>query len=187
MSFPKPRIPQLLGAAKSLSEGQSVYPHVKLDVPIIQLNQPIAAGNVAQSIALNYSLLNGFSTRFATLFREYAIVGGKFEVRMNNVVNPAGTLAVFIEEQVNSIPTAGRALNRARLDVLITQQTVPGSYTLTWTPRDILDLDYVDVATSFNPAYLNIFTDVTNFGTLGTTTAEIIITGALALEFRGYQ
>ncbi len=187
MSFPKPRIPQLLGAARALGDSQSVYPHVKLDMPITQVNQPIAAGAVAVSVALNFSLINAWSTRIATLFREYAIVGAKLEVRINNIANPAGILAVFMEEETNAVPTATRALSRPRLDVLICQQTVPGAYTITWTPRDILDLDYVDVATSFNPVYLNLYTDVANMGTLNTTTAEIIVTGALALEFRGFQ
>lgn len=187
MSFPKPRIPQLLGAARALGDSQSVYPHVKLDMPISQINQPIAAGAVAVSVALNFSLINNWSTRVATLFREYAIVGAKLEVRINNVTTPAGILAVFMEEEVNTMPTAARTLNRPRLDVLIAQQTVPGAYTITWTPRDILDLDYVDVATSFNPVYLNMYTDVANLGTLAGTAAEVIVTGALALEFRGFQ
>ncbi len=186
MSFPKPRIPRLLGAARNLGNSMSVYPTVDLDMPITQVNQPITAGAVAVSVALNFSLVDNFSTRIATLFREYAIVGVKLEIRINNVTSPAGVLACFIEEETNAAPTAAKALNRPRLDVLICQQTVPGAYTLTWTPRDLLDLDYVDTATSFNPAYVNLYTDVANFGTLAGTAAEVIITGAIAFTFRGF-
>lgn len=186
MSFPKPRIPQLLGSARTLSNAQSVYPQVKLDLPISSINFAVVAGALASSVALNFSLIRNWTTRFASLFREYAIVGAKLELRINNVVAPAGVITAFIEEQVATVATADRALARPRLDLLIAAQSVPGAYTLTWTPRDILDLDFVDTATSFAPCYLDIYTDVANFGTLNTTTCELIVTGAIAFEFRGF-
>ncbi len=186
--FPQPRIPRLLGSDRNLGSRNSVYPNnVMLDVPIITTKSSIAAGVLAASIPLDLTKIQAFSSRFASLFQEYAIVGASLEVRMNNTINNAGVLAAFIDEDSSAAPGPTDALNRPRLDVLVAQQFQPGSYRLNWTPRDILDLDYVDCATTFTPAWLKLYTDVGNFGTTATTTGDVLVTGTLALCFRGYN
>lgn len=184
--FPQPRIPRLLGAARNLGSDLSVYPMVKLDLPIGQTKFSVAAGALASYLSVNYSLIANW-TNIASVFRSYAIVGFNFEVRVNNVVNPAGVVCLWIDEEAGSVGTSAEALRRPRLDVLLTQQTVPGSYLLKWTPRDILDLDYTASGTSFSPCYVKVYTDVANFGTTASTTGDVIITGSLAMEFRGYN
>lgn len=186
MSFPKPRIPRLLGAARNLSEGNSVYPTVQLDMPIATVKYSLVAGAMALSVGLDFNLISNWSTRWGAVFREYAIVGAKIEARMNNVVNPAGVIQLFLDEQAAAVPIAADANDRPRLDVLVTQQTVPGAYLLSWTPRDILDLDFVAVGTLFTPVYLKAFATVANNYTTATTTGDLIVTGSLALTFRGY-
>jgi hypothetical protein len=184
--FPQPRIPRLLGAAQNLSSRLSVYPQVRLDVPIIQLKASIVAGAVAAVFPLDISAVANFGTRFGALFREYAVVGAALELRMNNVVQGAGVTACYLDEEAGGAPVAIEALDRPRLDVLTSPQFQPGSYKLNWTPRDILDLDYVAVGTTFTPVYLKVITNVANFNSIAATTGDIIITGALAFDFRGY-
>lgn len=185
--FPQPRLPRLLGAARSLNDSLSVYPHIKLDFPLRQQKASIAAGNVAQNVSIDVTALLTNWTHIATVFREYAVVGLKLEIRMANVVNGAGVVAVYLDESSATAPSAAEAMRRARLDVLINQQTVPGSYMLSWTPRDLLDLDYTASGTAFVPIYLKVYTDTVNFNAGSTTTGDVIITGAVALDLRGYN
>lgn len=184
--FPRPRLPLRLGADSSLPQALSVYPQVNLDVPIIQQNLAIVAGVCASSVALDTTVIQDWATRFAAVFREYAIVGARLELRMNNVAVTSGMAAAFLDEQSAAAPTPSNALNRPRLDMIVGPLFVPRAYRLDWTPRDILDLDYVAVGTNFTPVWLKVITDNGNFGTQNTTTGSIIVTGSLALSFRGY-
>jgi hypothetical protein len=184
--FPQPRIPRLLGSASSLGQGGSVYPHVKLDVPITPQAAVLVAGAAAVAVPLDLTIINLFATRFGGLFREYAIVGANLEVRPNNTINGAGFANVYIDEATGAAPTANEALDRPRLDVLFTQQFTKGAYMLQWSPRDLLDLDYTATGTTFTPAWLKVFASVAGTLTTATTTGQILITGSLAFDFRGY-
>lgn len=185
--FPQPRLPRLLGAAKALSAGSSVYPTINLDVPISQMIVPIVAGAAATSLLIDQSKVSNFVTRFGGLFKEYAIVGARFELRMNNVVQGAGVMGVYLDETSPTVPSAASTLDSARVDVLISPQfSAGGSYRIDWTPRDILDLDYVSTGTVFTPIFLKAFTNTANFNTLAATTGDLLVTGALAFTFRGF-
>jgi hypothetical protein len=150
-------------------------------------NVAIVAGAAATAIGLDLTRVQDWTTRFATLFKEYAIVGARLEIRPQNIANTAGIIAAYLDEQSGAAPTAVEALHRPRLDMTAGPLFVPKAYHIDWTPLDLLDLDFVDVATTFSPVWLKIFTNVANFGTLATTTGEVLVTGTLALEFRGYQ
>jgi hypothetical protein len=146
----------------------------------------IAAGAVAAVFPLDLTLVNGFATRFASLFREYAIVGASIEIRLNNTAVTAGIIEAFIDEETNAAPTANDAANRPRLDMTVGPIFEPRAYRMKWKPRDILDLDYVATGTTFTPAWLKVFGSVANTFTTATTTGQVIVTGTLAFCFRGY-
>jgi len=184
-SFPQPRLPRILGSDRDLPSTNSVYPHIRLDVPMHQKIVNIVAGACAGVVPLDLTSINNWS-RFQNLFREYAIVGARLEVRLNNVSTTAGIVTAFIDEQTSTPPTNQDALNRPRLDMLCGPLFVPRAYRLSWMPRDILDLDYTNVATTFTPAWLKVFTNVADLNTNAATTGQVIVTGTLALEFRGY-
>jgi hypothetical protein len=185
--FPKPRLPRLLGAVTNLPAGVSVYPHVKLDVPIVQQTFLIVAGALAASMPIDVTLIQAFATRFATLFREYAVVGLTVEVQCNNIATTSGRAAIFIDETTAGAPTAAQALGRPRLDLAVGPLFTPNAPKVSWVPQDIVDLDYFSTsAPGTSTAWLKIYTDVANFGTQAATTGQIIVTGALALEYRGY-
>ena len=163
-----------------------MYPRVKLDVPIRNLIGTISAGGVAGSFPLDLTAVQNWAARFGSLFREYAICGARLEVRVQGVSPAQGIVVAYIDEQSAASPTAAEALQRPRLDMIAGPLTVPKSYHLDWTPRDILDLDYVSTATTFTPAWVKIYTDVASFGASAGMTGQVLITGSLALEFRGY-
>lgn len=185
-SFPRPSLPFRLGADTRLPQNLSVYPVVKLDVPIIPFQATIAAGATSLSVAIDPNAVFAFSTRFASLFREYAILGARLELRPQNISPAGGVCAAFLDEQVAAAPTGPQAVNRPRLDMTLAPLTVPKAYHLDWTPRDLLDLDYVSTATTFTPVWLKIYTDTPNFFTPASTTGQILVTGTIAFQFRGY-
>jgi len=187
MSFPKPRIPRLLGAAVSLPAGSSVYPRIKLDVPITAQSVSIAAGAAATSIALDTTLINNFSTRFATLFREYCVVGAALELRICDVTNPCGIAAAYIDEKSGASPTANEAENRARLDMMVVQMTTVKPYRLNWCTDDYLDLQWSASGVNTTDAWAKIFASSSSTGTTSSTAGVVLITGTLAFEFRGYS
>lgn len=184
--FPQPRLPFRLGADTALPRGLSVYPRVKLDVPIIMRNVAIAAGAVAYAGAIDTLSVQDWGTRYAAVFREYAIVGCRLELRPQNISPAAGICAAYMDEQSGAVPTAAEALARSRLDMTLAPLTVPKAYHLDWTPHDLLDLDFTAVGTNFQPVFLKIFANVANFGTSAAETGQILVTGSIAFEFRGY-
>ena len=184
--FPQPRLPFRLGADERLPQGLSVYPRVKMDVPIVTRIASIAAGTVSAVFPLDTTAVQAFSTRFASLFREYAIVGARLELRVQNASPASGIIAAYLDEQSGAAGGGAEALARPRLDMVVGPLTVPKSYHLDWTPRDILDLDYVSTATNFTPVWLKIYGDPTSFGINASTTGSVLVTGSLAFEFRGY-
>jgi hypothetical protein len=185
--FPRPRIPRLLGAAQNLGNAISVYPNgLELDVPILQQFLTIVAGALAGVIPIDTTIINAFGARFGAVFKEYAIVGAKLELRPNNMAVTSGMTGAYLDENSNAAPTAGTTANVPRLDLLNAPLFDVKPYLLTWTPRDLLDLDYVPVATNFTPVWLKLFTDQANFGSQATTTGQWVVTGSLAFQFRGY-
>lgn len=185
--FPQPRIPRLIGSDTALSARDSVYPpRVKLDVPLSFVVQTIAAGALAAVIPIDTTAVTNW-VEFAALFKEYAIVGARLELRPNAMATTSGYSAAYLDETSNAAPTASSTLQNARVDMLNAPVFRPGGYHITWTPRDILDLDYVATGTNFTPVYLKLFTDVANFGSNVATTGQWIITGSVAFEFRGYN
>jgi hypothetical protein len=186
MSFPQPRLPSLLGAAQRLNAGQAVYPMVSLDIPIEVDTAAIVAGATASTIPLDTTIIPNWGSRFASLFREYSVVGANLEIRLSNVVNPAGVVTIFIDEKSGAAPTAQQGQNRPRVDAMVQNMTMIKPYQLKWKPADFLDLQWTITSVNSTDAFLQIFTSVASFFTTATTTGTVIVTGALAVDFRGY-
>ncbi len=184
--FPQPRIPRLLGSDRDLPAGNSVYPKVRIDVPIAPQVATLVSGAVAAVVALDTSLIANWSTRFASLFKEYAIVGAALELRPNNIAVTAGIVAAFLDEKSNAAPSQADMQDRPKLDMTCGPLFVPRAYRIKWMPGDLLDLDYTSSATNYTPVWLKIFSSVAATYTTATTTGQILVTGTLALEFRGY-
>lgn len=185
LSFPQPRLPLLLGA-DNLSAQNTIYPaRVPLCVPGIVGTFSVAAGALAASQPIDTTLIQSFSTRFATLFREYCIVGATIELRQNVGANPTGIAKFWVDEDSNATPTAAQANSRATIDIPILSTPVGKVYKIMWKPLDYLDLDWEDVGTNTQPAFLKAFTS-TATGVSVTTTASFSYNVILSVDFRGY-
>lgn len=188
LSFPIPRLPSFLGNTKSLSAGNTVYPPMlRLDAPVDPVAFTITAGALAVTVAVTNTLIHAWSTRFASLFREYCVVGARLEIRQVNATTlPQGVLLAYIDEDSAANPTFAEAANRARLDIALVSNPIDKVHVANWMPLDYLDLDWTDGATATTPAFLKLYTDTANCGTASTTALQIMVTGTLALCFRGY-
>jgi hypothetical protein len=186
MGLPVPRLPFLIGSDKNLSAGKSVYPKmVKLDFPIIPQFLTLATGALAQSIALNLTLIN-LGTPLASVFAEYAIIGAKLELRVNATATPQGIYLAFIDEKSGGAPTAAVALDAPHIEGAISNTESPSAHMISWKAADFLDLDWTSLTVSETPAWLKVFASTSATGTSASTGAQIMITGALALCLRGY-
>jgi len=186
MSFPKPRLPALLGAAKNLPAGLSVYPRVALDLPYIGSQTAIASGAVAAVIPIDLTGIANFATRFGNTFKEYCVVGARFEIRCQGpIASQQGFFTATIDEKSSSVPT-GNVTDQARLDVLISTTESPNTHVVEWKPIDYLDLEWTAIGTTSTPAWLKLYASNAYTFTGAATTANIVVTGALSLEFRGF-
>lgn len=187
ITLPIGRLPITLGADRTLSANRTIYPSmVKLDVPIVALAPLIVTGQSSAVYPLDTNLIRAWATRFGALFDEYAIVGFSGEVRLSNVVNPAGVLFCLIDEKSAS-PLGPAAANSARLDIAVNNYDTSNHYRINWVARDYLDLEWQDIANNYIPAWLKFYASPSETGTTASTTASILITGTLALCFRGYR
>lgn len=187
LSIPVARLPVSLGSDRKLTAATSVYPVVKLDVPMIVTRTAVAAGATTSVFNIDLSKVGTFSTRFGALFDEYCIVGARIEVRLNNIAVPQGFVMAYIDEKSSSAATSTAALAASRIDMVVSATESPSRYHIDWVPRDFTDLSYSDIGTTTTSAYLKFFSSNADTGTNAGTTFDLMITGTLAFTFRGYK
>jgi hypothetical protein len=187
MGLPVPRLPFLIGSAKNLSAGNSVYPRmVKLDFPITPQFLTVATGALASVISVSINLIAQV-TGLQGLFGEYAIVGARFEFRVNASATPQGLYLAYVDEKGSTAPTATTCLETPHIEGSISNTESPSMHQISWKAADYLDMDWTAMSSSSDiPIYLKTFCSTSATGTSASTGAQIMITGALALCLRGY-
>jgi hypothetical protein len=191
MGLPIPRLPFLIGSAQNLSADQSVYPKlVSLDFPIIPQFVTIATGACANSQAVDANALTELATDFYALFQEYCVVGVTIELRCNATATPQGLYLAYIDEKSSTAPLASEALSRPHVEGSVSNTESPSKHILSWKARDYLDLQWSSTASASGspaiPCYFKIFASTSATGTSASTGAQIMVTGAISLCFRGY-
>jgi hypothetical protein len=186
MGLPVPSLPFLIGSAGDLSAKQSGGSITYLNVPIFPQFVGMAAGGVTSVTPIDGTIVDNFVTRFTSLFKEACVVGVRFEIRPNNVVNPAGIALWYIDEKSNAAPTIAAATDAPHIDALVSATESPSCHLLSWKPHDFLDLEWSLCSAIATPAWLKCFASSTNTGTTGTTTTTFQLTGAIRLAFRGF-
>ncbi len=187
LDFPIPRLPRWIGTP-NLRAGLSVYPYVLLDVPMQLSTSAVVGGTLASVVTIDNTLITNFATRFGSLFQEFAIVGARFEIRVTAVTTPQGMVLAYIDENSNSAPTANPAAARPHAEIPLVQSAVDSTgsvHIVEWMAHSYADLTWDAVSTSGLVAYLKLFASSAT-GTSASTAAQITVSGALALSFRGY-
>jgi len=187
VGLPVPRLPFLIGSSTSLKSGLTIYPKmVKLDFPIEPQAITMAAGATASVTAINSGLAE-LAANFLALFTEYCLVGFRFELRTNAVVNPAGCTLFYIDETGAGAPTFAEASARPHLEVMHSATESPTRHMIEWKSRAIQDLEWsASSAAVFTPVWLKAFSAVATTFTVAGSTSTIVVTGALSFCFRGY-
>jgi hypothetical protein len=190
IGLPVGRIPVSIGSNRNLSAVNAVYPRmVKLDSPIIPQFASMVAGGTTLNLACTVAnLVENFASRFGSLFGEYCLVGLRFEIRVNSVVNPAGIYLAWFNEKGTAAPGATEALNTPHIEGIVSNTESPSSHVISWRATDYLDLDWSDnSATTVTPVSFKLYSNTAATGTTATTTAQFIITGAASMCFRAYD
>lgn len=188
LDFPIPRLPRWLGTP-NLRANNSVYPRVDLDVPIAVDGVAIVSGALAQVISVDTTLINSWATRFQSLFQEFAIVGARFEIRITTVTSGQGMILAYIDENSATAPTSTQALARPHAEIPVTSTTIDSAgsmHVVEWRAHSYADLTWDPVSATGIVAYLKLFASVAFTGTSASTAAQITVTGAYAVSFRGY-
>jgi hypothetical protein len=187
IGLPLGRLPVVLGSDKELSPNRTVYPVLRsLSAPIIPFQTVVTAGAVAQVLTINpQSLIKNFASRFGALFDEYCTVGLDLEFRVVTVGVPQGSVKVILDEKNAAAPT-NAVLDQPSLDMVLTTTESPSRYHLKWKAQDYNDLVWTSTTVTFTPCYVKLFASNADTLTGATTTANIAVTGSLAMDFRGY-
>lgn len=143
----------------------------------------ITTGVIASSIGISTSLINGFSTRFGLTFDEYRIL--KVYCKIRPLAVSTGVTRFLFDEKNSSAVSATGSTQRVG-KTLANNAADPKSVTMmTWSARDLLDLQYTAIGSTVTPVYFKIYTDSTNYGAPATATALWLIEFDLTVEFRG--
>jgi hypothetical protein len=186
LGIPVPRLPFLIGSATSLPANKAVYPTWSVSIPLGLTKVSLVAGACATAVNIDETLVPSFNTRFASTFREACILGARLEIRVTNVVNPAGLAFVFLNEKTFASPVSSEAQDAPHIDVLISANESPSRHMIDWLARDLLDIGWSPIATVATPVAVKVFASVATTLTTATTTADVLISGAIQMCFRGW-
>lgn len=188
LRFPIPRLPAWLGAGNRLSADATVYPRLDLDMPTVIFQDAVVAGNVAAVHALDPSTqIANWVSRFSNTFREYAVVGARFEISLVAATNASGLVVGFIDETLATAPNAG-SLFTPHVEIPLCASPVPGEYvTVAYKPKGYNDLNWTPTVSPVAFAWLKLYASPTQTLTGATTTANLVTRGTLAVAFRGYS
>lgn len=188
--MPVSRLPIKIGSDKSLGPNQSIYPVIHgLSIPINLKLLAFTLGAAATGFGVDATtLVKDWATRFAATFDEYCMTGLSFEVRTVNVSGIGqGLIYIYLDEKDSGVPTAAAAQASPRLDISINNAAMPIRHNLQWLARDVTDLGWTSTSSPTNPVYVKVFMSNTETGTANDTAVQLLITGSLNVDFRGYK
>lgn len=154
------------GISRSITNVEKVYQFI---LPAPLFSSSLSAGTLATATTLDpVTRLDGFSTRWAAVFRQYCVT--KIVICLsitNSAATPVGMVWAQVNES-NSAPTgAAVAEEKSVLYLVPYQDESKNSATITWTPHSNEDLSWTDCGTSLSVAYLKLYANTSNTLTSG--------------------
>lgn len=161
--------------------------HALLTMPqaSIILTTTVTTGVIASAISISGASVQNFPTRFGSTFDEFRLL--KAVVRIRPLATASGLTRFWFDEKSSSVPAANEAEERYTKSLVNTQNNSQSCCSMTWQARDLLDLEFVAIGSSFTPLYFKTYTDVANLGGPQAATALWIIEPMITLEFRGIK
>jgi hypothetical protein len=149
------------------------------------LSTTVTTGVIANSQGLSIADINTFSTRFGNTFDEYRILG--VNVKIRPLADSTGITQLFFDEKSSAAPTVAESYNRTRLTLPNTNAQSKSFTVLRWRARDLLDLEYQPIGTTFTPVYFKTYTDTANFAAPAVVTPLWFYEYDFIMEFRGIK
>jgi len=151
------------------------------DVFLVATN---GGGTLATSIPINpASLCANFHGNLNNTFQEYRIRRVVFAITA--VTDAIGATLFRWEEKNAAIPTLADMENSTSLMVVNSNHNPRSNFTMTFTPRDIIDLPFNQINTDPSIAYLKVYSDTLHMIS-PISTDLFIVRPVMRVEFRGF-
>jgi len=149
------------------------------------LSTVVTTGLIAYVYALDNNLIAGFSARFGSTFDEYRFI--RTIVTIRPVSAAPGITKFWFDEQSSATPTANESFERTQKVLTNTNANSKSVTTMTWSPRDLKDLDFTAIGTQSNAVWFKVYTDTADYASPNTVTPLWIIEPLFTIEFRGLK
>lgn len=171
------------GRLLQLSLSYKGQPHAELwlEGAPAPITTTVTTGVVAQVYAVASASVTSFATRFGSTFVEYRIVAARFRTRCYSTANP-GLCVQWFDEKSNATPTTLEAVEKMIQSFPFSDQV--NSHSQKWNPTDMLDLQYIPIATSTPVCYFKTYSDAAFFGSPVIATNVGIVMVDLLFQFR---
>jgi len=163
-----------------------------MDIPVVPAQYNDVLGSLSAAQQVNLSLIPDFTTKYAPLFKEYCVVGLRYEIRVlpklgNNAGNPTGLIVFALDEANTAAPATFVAIsNLPHIEAALNIVESPSYHTIDWIPQDIEDLDWLPTSTSATPVTLKLYAKPADtFTNVAIDNAQVLVTGCLRVAFRG--
>jgi len=178
-----------MSVKSTLSDGPSYQGQAKVrlsmqGVPYLK-STTVTTGVIASNIGVDVANIVGFSSRFGSTFDEYRILG--VDVKVTPVSASQGVTKFWFDEKNQSAPTLNEAEERYCIPLPNTNASPKAARVFRWRARDLLDLEYTAIGTSFSPVCFKLYTDSTSFGAPVVVTPLWLIEIMHHIEFRGLK
>jgi hypothetical protein len=178
-----------MSIARTLSDGPAYAGQQKviLRLPSTSglFSTAATTGIIALTSPLGTAAIAGFTTRFASTFDEYRILGIAIKIRA--VAQSTGITNFFLDEKNPSAPTSLDAQERIALRLPNSNANSASFKTMMWRARDLLDLEYSTITTATTPVFFKVYTDAPTFGSPIVATPLFIVEYDYTVEFRGLK
>jgi len=145
------------------------------------------SGLTALAVVASNANITNFSTRFASLFEEYRIVGVQYRVKFFSS-GATGIIVTWFDEKNINTPTLTESTTKSEPSLAVNLSRVERDLVLKWTPHDTVDLQYQQTtAAAFPVGAFKLYTDSANYGTAAATVPICQVYQTFWLQFRGLK
>lgn len=159
---------------------------LKVEASPIVFTTTVTTGVISAKIDVQSSAIANFATKFGSLFEEYRIVKAVFATKLFNSTSP-GLITSWVDEKNASSPTLAEAIAKSSNQNSFNASSINRTRTLTWTPHDPLDLQYIAIGANTVVSTFKAYTDNINFGSSAVALPYFAVYTTYTIQFRGYK
>ncbi len=173
---------------RELTYKQAIGPIHTIDLVSTTTSSSVVSGNLASVIQIGNptAMITNFSTRWSTCFREYRVVGVRWESRLNTTGAFPGAIWIWMDEKDSNAPSSSDAATASRSELSLQANTGTYAYLARgkWKAWDVTDFGFTATSTGVNPLYLKLFAGSIS-GTSGSSAGTVLTSCTIRIQFRG--